>query len=1033
MRLSDRDWGVAYSSDSATLVRDFYIPALQCAVHYARETGYFSSTALAIAAVGFSALFSRAKRGEIPRPAVRLLTGSQLVAEDRPAFEGGDVDVDAILAKLDATWDVPADWLVQERLKMLAWLLREGYLEIRIGIPLHPAALYHPKTGLVTDAAGNQLAFSGSLNESAHGWTANIESFHVFCSWRPGEAAHVAADAEAFERRWQGHSPALRVVALPEALRNKLLEWVPEEDWEPTLEWALGSLAASSASDLAAESDPEVRQLVSLSQRVIEQFSGLNLVERTLATSPIDPWPHQVAVLRDALAKRPVRRLLCDEVGLGKTIEVALIVRALALQGEARTVLFAVPAGLLRQWQDQLSAKGGWDVPFYEDGQLVYRDGSRLGLRSQNPLTAQDAPWLIISKSLLARRDRRQWLDDSITWDVLVIDEAHDLRRQAPTNLKRPRPNQLLQAFLYFQQRGKVRHELLLTATPLQMHPIELYDLLRVLGISGPWADERWFRAFYEALGQMQAGHWEPLPQLLDMLQATLRYYGIPLSSTVLTALGGDKAWVMEQALEQPRLMLAQVRQSLTPAEVSYVAASHTPLQQVMSRHTRNLLKEYFRRGLTRDPLPERQVEDVVVAMSPPEARIYKALEAYFVQLYRNDEMTRTGLGFMKTLYLRRLTSSLAAAERSLARRLQRLEYGISEEFEVTELEAAGLSPDDERLEALQDHPRREEVERIRALLRDLEAIPTDSKLSQLRDDLEQLLRQHSSAIVFTQYTDSLDYLREQLVPIFGRRLACYSGRGGEWWSGSEWVSIGKPELLEAFRSGETLRILLCTDAASEGFDLQSCAVLINYDMPWNPMRVEQRIGRIDRIGQRAATIIVRNYYYQDSVDQLVYTALRDRLNLFVSAVGPLQAILGDVEQAIQQLAVDSWDTAYRKNEVNRALERLQRTQERMAIAEQTLAVGTRSQSMVDDLRIHQFRSTLTEWVDAYRRVMGTSQVLPHGETGVVEVMQDGKIRLMTADANIYAKYPYLGWLGLDQPAVRQVFETWADMQSSSR
>jgi superfamily II DNA/RNA helicase len=95
---------------------------------------------------------------------------------------------------------------------------------------------------------------------------------------------------------------------------------------------------------------------------------------------------------------------------------------------------------------------------------------------------------------------------------------------------------------------------------------------------------------------------------------------------------------------------------------------------------------------------------------------------------------------------------------------------------------------------------------------------------------------------------------------------------------------------------GETLRILLCTDAASEGFDLPSCSVLINYDMPWNPMRVEQRIGRIDRIGQRATIIQIRNYYDQDSVDQLVYQALRERLDLFVSSIGPLQAVLGDVD-----------------------------------------------------------------------------------------------------------------------------------------
>lgn len=1030
MLLADRDWGVAYASDSATLVRDFYIPVLQCAVHYARETGYFSSTALAVAAEGFSSLFSRAKQGLVARPAVRLLTSAQLVEEDQRAMAVPDAYVEAILRELHAAWDVPPDLLVHERLKMLAWLLREGYLEIRIGIPLHPSALYHPKTGLVTDEAGHRLAFSGSLNESAHGWTANIESFHVFGSWRPGEAAHVAADAESFERRWDGRSPNLRVVSLSDALKERLLEWMPEYTWEPTLEGALDATPKPDGLDCPRDVDPLTQDLARLSREVLDRLTSMDLVEQTLATSPVEPWPHQVRVLRDALAARPVRRLLCDEVGLGKTVEVALIVRALALQGEAHKVLFAVPAGLLRQWQDQLWSKGGWNVPFYEDGHLVYRDDTRVDLQQQNPLEALSAPWLIISKSLLARQDRQRWIDDSVTWDVVAIDEAHNLRRQAPTNLKRPRPNRLLQTFLRLQQQHKIRHELLLTATPLQMHPIELYDLLQVLGIPGLWADEGWFRAFYAALDDLRTGHWEPLPQILDMMRTTLQTYGMTLSPTTLAALGGNKAWVMEQAVDQPHLMIPQVRRALSAAEVGHVAASHTPLQRVMSRHTRALLKEYYRQGLTQEPLPERRVKDVIVPMSPEEAHVYRALEAYFVQLYRNDEMTRKGLGFMKTLYLRRLTSSLAAARQSLARRLRRLEEGSPETFEATELEAVGAAPDEETSWEL-DHPRADEVEQIRHLLRDLDAITTDSKLQQLRRDMEQLLLRYDAAIVFTQYTDSLDHLRERLVSIFGTRLACYSGRGGERWDGSGWVPMAKPDLLEAFRQGTTIRILLCTDAASEGFDLQSCAVLINYDMPWNPMRVEQRIGRIDRIGQKAATIEIRNYYYEDSVDQLVYAALRERLDLFQAAVGPLQAVLGDVEQVIEHLVVGGGDPHQRRTQAVKAVERLQREQERLSIAQQTVAMAEGMAPARSNALIADFLSTLEQWMTGYRRVMGTTRALPQGETAVVEILVDGVYQLMTANRSVYAQNPEVGWLGLDQRRVRDLFATWAGMEET--
>ena len=104
--------------------------------------------------------------------------------------------------------------------------------------------------------------------------------------------------------------------------------------------------------------------------------------------------------------------------------------------------------------------------------------------------------------------------------------------------------------------------------------------------------------------------------------------------------------------------------------------------------------------------------------------------------------------------------------------------------------------------------------------------------------------------IVFTQYTDTMDYLRDKLRHVYGAQVACYSGRGGERWDGKAWVGTSKENIKTAFRERQDIKILLCTESASEGLNLQTCGVLINFDLPWNPMRVEQRIGRIDRIGQ---------------------------------------------------------------------------------------------------------------------------------------------------------------------------------------
>ena len=608
----------------------------------------------------------------------------------------------------------------------------------------------------------------------------------------------------------------------------------------------------------------------------------------------------------------------------------------------------------------------------------------------------------------------------------MIVDEAHNLRREDFKSVKKPKPNLLLQAFLRLQRERKIRHELLLTATPMQMDPIELFDLLRVLGVEGPWSDESWFRGFYSALAELRTGHWEALSWLLEAIQTTLIAYGMEISATTLQALGGTKAWIIEQSLRHPQLVAAQVRTTLTAAEVSQVAASHTPLQQVMSRHTRALLKEYFRQGLTKEPLPERQVRDVVVPMSQEEETAYQHLEAYFVQVYRNAEMTKKGLGFMKTLYLRRLTSSLAAAHQSLIRRFERIRDGIPEAFETVELEAVGADPE-ESVTLDSGHARSEELGRIRDLLHELEEITTDSKYMQLRSDLDELLLHHRSAIVFTQYTDSLDHLRERLVHVFGKRLACYSGRGGERWDGAAWVPLDKPTLLDEFRQGETLRILLCTDAASEGFDLQSCSVLINYDMPWNPMRVEQRIGRIDRIGQRASTIQIRNYYYQDSVDQLVYQALRERLDLFVSSVGPLQAVLGDVDEVISTIMAEG-NSGDRRRRVATAVERLQKEQERLEIAEQTLAIksGIMTANLSGD--VGELQSLVREWVTLYRQVMGHSRVMEDGEDDVAQIMLRGQYQAMTANSEMFDKSGKVAWFDLGRADVRQLVETWASM-----
>jgi len=153
--------------------------------------------------------------------------------------------------------------------------------------------------------------------------------------------------------------------------------------------------------------------------------------------------------------------------------------------------------------------------------------------------------------------------------------------------------------------------------------------------------------------------------------------------------------------------------------------------------------------------------------------------------------------------------------------------------------------------------------------------------------------------MVFTQYTDTMDSLRVQLATQPAMRVMCFPGRGGEVRDkDGTWRTISRDDAKRRFLDGQA-DILLCTDAAAEGLNFQFCGALINYDVPWNPMRVEQRIGRIDRLGQKHERIRIVNLHYSGTVEADVYSALRGRIQLFEAVVGRLQPILAKIPSLI--------------------------------------------------------------------------------------------------------------------------------------
>ena len=206
------------------------------------------------------------------------------------------------------------------------------------------------------------------------------------------------------------------------------------------------------------------------------------------------------------------------------------------------------------------------------------------------------------------------------------------------------------------------------------------------------------------------------------------------------------------------------------------------------------------------------------------------------------------------------------------------------------------------------------------------EQLIDEPKMSLLGELLAQSFADgHRTVVVFTQYADTLRYMRDRLVPVYGAQLVCYYGGRGERWSpeSRQWAPIPKEEAKELFRRGDDVRIMLGTDSMSEGLNLQTCARVINFDLPWNFMRVEQRIGRVDRIGGQPK-VEVTNLFYSDTVEEDIYRRIRDRLDWFTNVVGNAQPVLAATESVFEQAAMKRIDPAAAARELTGAADRLE-------------------------------------------------------------------------------------------------------------
>jgi superfamily II DNA or RNA helicase len=911
--------GLSFEGRGDRIARDFYIPVLRHSVAYDRATGYFSVEALVHAASGVAGLINNGGR-------MRLVLGAHDVPRElweayRMGMISGKDVVEELGRRIADGLEKIEDVLVKRRLEALAWMFNQGILKVKVVLPRHlylgQTGIFHYKILIFKDMEGNVIAAEGSANETEPAYTVNGERIVVFYSWREGDKDRVQDLVESFERIWNDEHPDFEVYNLPEAIHRALVKFAPEE-----------------APDTDVKPKFKLKPILPACRfvRILPKVRCL----AHLGLGPVRLFPHQVRAVNLARERYPFRVLFADEVGLGKTIEAGACIKLLWTTGYVRRVLVLAPKNVTRQWWDELRGKFGLPAYLFKPGKpnlLVAPDGKNIPVYG-NPFDAADlivASWHYVR----GRRGSEPELLRARSFDLVLIDEAH-AARITRSQLTSSRPTRLHELAMALS--SLTPHVFLSTATPLQLNELEMLDLLRILGLGGSWVHEDAFRNYYVALNKSPAerseGEWGHLFVLIAWFANT--YLEARHREAVVKAFLSDQlaAEFLDVLASQDAARFRSFMRRLNLTErdaMDKVLRGLMPTSWFMIRNTRERLKKDGYR------FPERVVENVDVVLDERHADLLAELDDYLQNYYdaymsylRGDE--GRGFGLIRAVYHQRFVSSFAAAYYTVKRRREGLEALLAgdeerlRELAEEMLEDVGEEIDEELLESMKIT-----VERVRSLVeKELEKLKilesslaiyssaasagADPKLRTIRSVVEKLLSEGRKVLVFSKFTDTVDIIRDFISQWLGPiKVGTYTGRGGELWDPVEncWRVCEKELVSRALE--KQVDVLVCSDAASEGLNLQAASSVVNVDMPWNPAKVEQRIGRVDRIGQTADTVKVVNVWYPDTYEARMYRVLFERQHIWWIIVGPASGI-------IAQRLVEAFEGGLRGAELQRRI-----------------------------------------------------------------------------------------------------------------
>lgn len=657
--------------------------------------------------------------------------------------------------------------------------------------------------------------------------------------------------------------------------------------------------------------------------------ASLEKLSSTLSNAQVDLNPHQIEAALFAF-KSPLSKgaILADEVGLGKTIEAGLVLSQKWAERK-RKILLIVPAALRKQWNTELQEKFFLPSVILEAKTFnqCIKDGNL------NPFNQDDK---IIICSYHFARGKSPYVKQT-KWDLAVIDEAHRLRNVYKTGNKIAREikNSLSDI-----------PKILLTATPLQNSLLELYGLVSIID-DHVFGDLKSFKANYSHTPREQefATHIKDIQW--DKHDGSGR-------GVVMREVGLDDD---SEIINPKQLLFTDLRNRLKPVCI-----------RTLRRQVLEYIKYTERRPITQDYIPTKQ-----------EIELYDGMSEYLQRpaLYALPSSQRQ----LMTLILRKLLASSSFAIASTLNNLV-VKLGLlidetkkeveknSAEFDTTDIaqnfegfeEISEEWIDDEegdddeekikktKVYSIDDIPLMEQEKKDLEKFRDLaKAIFTNSKgdalLIGLKKGFEMTkeLGAKQKAIIFTESTITQKYLSEMLLPENGYRdkIVLFNGSNNDPKSKeiyNNWLEKNKDTdkltgsktadmrsaLIDYFH--DEADIMIATEAAAEGVNLQFCSLVINYDLPWNPQRIEQRIGRCHRYGQKHDVVVINFVNRKNAADSRVYDLLDQKFKLFKGVFGASDEVLGNIESGVdfEKRIATIYQDCRSTEEINSAFDKLQ-------------------------------------------------------------------------------------------------------------